>query len=230
MERGEKVMSKNLLNKALFHDDDDGGRGFNFSFGGDNGQQSQGEHHDDDHGRGGDHDDHGRHHTHIAIVANHWVLTDGHTTTQIAGNSVTLDGQTYLLVDHFGGGFQAVQAAIDAAHGDETVLIAPGTYTESKTPAPFSVTAGGLFINTAGLTLQGVKSDGSLITTAADAKAFGATIISGSETDFGSNHFIGTGGNGTTIQGLHLEAGDNTTNKLVEVWGTMSPSKTTSSM
>jgi len=184
----------------------------------DNGQQSQGEHHDD-HGRGGNQDDHGRHDTHIAIVANHWVLTDGHTTTQIAGNSVTLDGQTYLLVDHFGGGFQAVQAAIDAAHGDETVLIAPGTYTESKTPAPFSGTAGGLFINTAGLTLQGVKSDGSLITTAADAKAFGATIISGSETDFGSNHFIGTGGNGTTIQGLHLEAGDNTTNKLVEVWG-----------
>jgi hypothetical protein len=99
------------------------------------------------------------------------------------------------------------------------VLIAPGTYTESKTPAPFSGTAGGLFINTAGLTLQGVKSDGSLITTAADAKAFGATIISGSETDFGSNDFIGTGGNGTTIQGLHLKAGDNTTNKLVEISG-----------
>jgi hypothetical protein len=88
------------------HDDDDGDRGFNFSFGDDNGQQSQGEHHDH----------HGRHDTHVAIVANHWVLTDGHTTTQIAGNSVTLDGQTYLLVDHFGGGFQAVQAAIDAAH------------------------------------------------------------------------------------------------------------------
>ena len=201
-------MSKNLLKGSLLHDDEGDG-GFDFSFGNDNRQQSQGEHHDDQ----------GGHHTHIAILANHWVLTDGHTTTQIAGNSVTLDGQTYLLVDHFGGGFQAVQAAIDAAHGDETVLIAPGIYTESKTPAPFSGTAGGLFINTAGLTLQGVKSDGSLITTAADAKAFGATIISGSETDFGSNHFIGTGGNGTTIQGLHLEAGANTTNKLVEVWG-----------
>src|SRR6202165_3621853 len=147
-------MRKYLLNGS--QDDDDGDLGFNFSFGDDNGQRSQGGHHDD--------------RTHVAIVANHWVLMDGHTTTQIAGNSVTLDGQTYLLVDHFGGGFQGVQAAIDAAHGDETVLIAPGTYTESKTPAPITGTAGGLFINTAGVPPSGGESAGSRLTPAADAR------------------------------------------------------------
>ena len=44
-------------------------------------------------------------------------------------------------------------------------------------------------------------------------------MISGHQTDFGSNHFIGFGGDNVTIQGLHLQAGAETNNKLLEIWG-----------
>lgn len=40
---------------------------------------------------------------------------------------------TYDLVDHFGagtGGFQSVQAAVDAAHASDIIMLAPTTYTE----------------------------------------------------------------------------------------------------
>jgi hypothetical protein len=116
------------------------------------------------------------------------------------------------------GGFQSVQSAIDAASGGETLLIRPGSYSESTIPAPYSSTTGGFFINKPNLTLQGVDASGAFITSAAVAKASGPTIISGSETDFGSNLFIGPNASGTTLQGLHLAAGANTTNKLVEFW------------
>ena len=152
----------------------------------------------------------------------HWTVTVGaHTDTLVGVERVRFADKTVLLVDQLGagaGGFQSVQSAIDAAAGGETILVAPGTYTESTIPAPFSSTPGGFFINKPNLTLQGVKADGSLIAGAADARAFGPTIISGAETDFGSNLFIGPNASGATLRGLHLAAGANTTNKLVEFW------------
>ncbi len=161
---------------------------------------------------------------HVEIQSGHWVVTNGTNTDSLTGTgTVSIAGTTYELVDQFGagvGGFQSVQAAIDAApsSGGATILIAPGVYHESAIPTGASATPGGLYINKPDLTLQGVTADGSPITTAADAQASGATIISDHETDFGSNHFIGVDATGTTIQGLHLRAGADTTNKLVEVW------------
>lgn len=156
-------------------------------------------------------------------------LSGGAWTVTIGGQTEALDNvarvqfadKTFELVDQFGaglGGYQSVQSAVDHASGGETILFAPGTYTESTVPSPYSSTAGGFFINKPNLMLQGVKADGSLITTAADAQSFGPTIITGAETDFGSNLFIGPDATGTILEGLHLAAGANTTNKLLEFW------------
>jgi Ca2+-binding RTX toxin-like protein len=76
------------------------------------------------------HDHHGGGGLHIAVQGNQWVLTDGHHTHVIAGDSVVLHGETYLLVDQFGGGYQSIQAAVDAANPGATILVASGIYAE----------------------------------------------------------------------------------------------------
>jgi T1SS-143 domain-containing protein len=148
-----------------------------------------------------------------------WVVTTtGQGTDHLQGVEVVTDGTHRFLLVGGGSEYTTIQQAINAAQAGDTILIAPGTYTESAVPTGFSTTAGGLFINTPNLTLQGYSSlDGTVITSAAQAEAYGPTVISGAETDFGSNHFIGTNGSGTTIEGLHLAAGPDTGNKLLEI-------------
>lgn len=151
--------------------------------------------------------------------AGRWTVTDGAAVDVLAGvEKVTINGVTYLLVDKTGanGGFQSIQAAIDAANGGETILVAPGSYTETEEYV--SGNFHGLYINKPDLTLQGVKADGTLITTAADADALGPNVIAGAQNMFGANHWIDVGGVGTSIRGLHLQAGPTTTNKLLEIW------------
>jgi VCBS repeat-containing protein len=155
----------------------------------------------------------------LAIQGGHWVVTNGTDTDTLTGvERVQINGTTYLLVDQMGanvGGFQHVQDAVDYASGGETILVAPGTYTESHTTVSG---AAGIYINTPNLTLQGVHGDGSFVTSALDAQTNGPTIISGHENNFGANHWIDVGGTNTTIDGLHLEAGPFTTNKVLEIW------------
>lgn len=175
----------------------------------------------DDHGIRPGYDDHEGKHDHcdnrIAIVANHWVLTDGHTTTSITGNSVTLGGKTYLLVDQFHGGYQTVAQAVTAATGGETILIAPGTYNES-TPWYGSAQVG-LYINKPNLTLQGVDAHGCPIMDGKQAQAEGPTIVAAHQGDpSGASFFIDVGGTNTTLEGLHLKAGFESSNKLLEFW------------
>jgi len=86
----------------------------------------------------GKHHDHGHHKGHglqIAVEGDQWVLTKGHHTQEISGNSVVLNGETYLLVDQFGGGYQSIQAAVDAAAEGNTILVADGTYEEQVSVA-----------------------------------------------------------------------------------------------
>ena len=154
----------------------------------------------------------------IAIQSGHWVVNhDGKTDVLTGIEKVVISTTTYMLVDQTGanGGFQHVQDAIDAAPAGSTILIAPGTYSESHTTASG---AAGIYINTASLTLQGVDANGAPITSAAVAQASGPTIISAHENDFGANDWIDTGGTNTVIAGVHLQAGPETDNKLLEVW------------
>ena len=166
---------------------------------------------------------------HISINANNqWVVSNGTDTDVLNGvEEVVIAGQAYYLVDTFGsgllggkGGFPTVQAAIDAApaNGGVTILIAPGTYVETEATTEASQNPSGLYINKPNLTLQGVKADGSWITTAADAQAFGAQIVSGAQNELGINHFIGSAAANTVINGLHLQAGTQTTIHLLDVW------------
>jgi hypothetical protein len=157
--------------------------------------------------------------------AGHWVVTDGANVDTLRGVEKVVIGsgagaKTYLLVDQQGanaGGFQHVQDAINAASGGETILIAPGTYTESGSNGIGHTV--GLYINKPNLTLQGVDANGAPITASAAAAAAGATIISGHQTGFGANHWVDVNGDGTTIQGLRLQAGPETNNKVLEIWG-----------
>ena len=123
----------------------------------------------------------------------------------------TTDGTHYFFVDQTDHGYQSVQEAIDAASGPTTILIAPGLYTESSHNA-------GLYINKPDLTLQGVDAHGTLITTADEARNEGPVIISGQQADFGANHWVDSDGDNTVFQGVHLQAGTETNNKLLEIW------------
>ncbi len=154
-------------------------------------------------------------------------LNNGVVTVTTANGTDTLTGidriqfadKGLLIVDPTGEyGFKSVQAAVNAATEGDTIFVLPGTYTDS-TINPFSSVPGGLFINTPNLTLQGVDATGTAFTSVSDAnKALLPTIIPGSETDFGSNIFIGPNADNTTLTGLHLQAGPDTTNKLLEIW------------
>ncbi|PWR18205.1 pectinesterase family protein, partial [Zavarzinia aquatilis] len=148
-----------------------------------------------------------------------WTVTiDGVTESLTGIERVTVGSDVFLLVDKTGvdvGGFQSVQKAVTAAAGGETVLVAPGIYSETSLTVHGTA---GLYINTADLTIQGVLADGSYITDGATAKTDGPTIISGAQNNFGANHWIDVGGSGTVLEGLHLQSGAATDNKLLEIW------------
>lgn len=89
---------------------------------------------------------------HLALDSGHWVVTNGadETDTLLGVERVVIDGKTYLLVDKLGdgtGGYQSVQAAIDAANAGDTILVAAGIYPEN------------LNIDTSGLTIRNAPGE-----------------------------------------------------------------------
>jgi hypothetical protein len=145
-----------------------------------------------------------------------WTVTGPDGAETLTGiERVVINGKGFVLVDDDGEGFQSIQAAIDAAKEGDTILIAPGSYTETASLMPYGDT-GSLFINKAGLTLQGIDEDGQPITSVSGVKA---TVTAGAQAGFGANFFVGPDGDGVTIRGIKLQAGEQTDNKLLEVWG-----------
>ncbi|TMJ03980.1 MAG: tandem-95 repeat protein [Alphaproteobacteria bacterium] len=150
----------------------------------------------------------------------HWTVTIGGATDTLIGvERLTFSDKTVLLVDQSGanvGGFQHVQDAIDFASGGETILIKGGlTYSESHTTASGPA---GIYIDKPGLTLQGVTAAGALITDVATAQNSGPTIVSAHQNNFGANHWVDVNGDNTTFSGVHLKAGAETDNKVLEFW------------
>ena len=150
---------------------------------------------------------------HMAIQSGQWVVTNGTSTDTLSGiDKVEINGTTYDLVDNFGanGGFQSLQAAIDASQNGDTILVAPGTYTESANYDPVTglndLTNGanpvGLLVDKS-VTIEGVDSNGKPITSASGTQA---TIISSIELDWGTNFYV-TAPN-VTITGLTFQASD----------------------
>ena len=159
--------------------------------------------------------------TSFSFTSGQWhVATGTEGSDTLANVEMVTDGagHTFRLVGSAGDdGYASVQAAIDASNPGDIILIAPGTYTETHTTIHGTA---GLYINTANLTLQGYGGAGGLaIMSGADAKAGGPTIISGAQNGFGANHWVDVGGDNVVLNGLHLQAGASTNNKLLEVWG-----------
>jgi Ca2+-binding RTX toxin-like protein len=146
----------------------------------------------------------------IALSGGHWTVTVGGETDTLSGvEMLAFSDKTVLLVDQLGGngGFHSLQAAIDAASGGDTILVAPGSYTESANyNATDNSNSGsnplGLLVNK-GVTIQGVDASGHAIT---DAGATEATINSSVESGWGTNFFITAPD--VTISGLNFEATD----------------------
>jgi len=149
----------------------------------------------------------------ISISGGHWVVSNGTTTDTLSGiEDVVIAGKTYELVDTFGtsGGFQSLQTAIDSAATGDTILVAPGKYTESANYDPITgqddtingTNPVGLLIDRS-VTIKGVNGSGGVITSASNTQA---TIISSIESDWGTNFYI-TAPN-VAISGLTFQASD----------------------
>ncbi|WP_269780315.1 hypothetical protein [Methylobacterium sp. Leaf118] len=138
----------------------------------------------------------------LSIVAGKWTVTsDGAVDTLTNVEKVTIGGTTYILVDKLaGGGFQSVQAALDAATGGETILIAPGTYDEDGHGT--DINRAGVQIDDAGLTLQGVDANGASIT---DATGVAATIRSLFGAGNADTIRVSASATGLTVNGLGFD-------------------------
>ena len=176
----------------------------------------------------------------LKIVDGLWVLEkDGVVVSTLHDvERVEIGSDVYLLVDQLAdGGFTSVQAAIDAAAGGETILVAAGEnpYVESAdfTASPTAEHAQGLPGTNSGnnplgllinksVTLQGVDSAGNLVNAASED----APVIQSERQSGWGTHFFVTADD-VSINGLTLEATPtawngsplSVINKVVEVVG-----------
>lgn len=146
----------------------------------------------------------------IGISGGHWTVTVGGETDTLSGiEKLAFSDHTVLLVDNLGsdGGLHSLQTAIDDASNGDTILVAPGSYTESANyNATDNTNSGfdpvGLLVNKS-VTIQGVDGTGAAI---ADAGATAATVNAAIESDWGTNFFVTAAD--VTIKGLDFEATD----------------------
>lgn len=111
-----------------------------------------------------------------------------------------------------------IQSAINAANVGDTILIYPGSYTESSV-CPYPMCGGaptvGLFVNKNKITLEGVNANGTPIVNANNVQA---QIVSAGKSDFSFLNAIVA--DNVKIQGLKFVPGSNTGYyKTIEVMG-----------
>lgn len=141
-----------------------------------------------------------------------------------ATQTVQAQGPTTRTVCAEGCDFTTIQAAIDGAAAGDTILVYPGAYDETasgRTLDSGGTYQFGLFFDSAkpGITVQGVKADGSVITAAADVAA---SIKTNATNSFGYSGVFVEADN-ITITGLEFldnyVAGAVDNNKTLEVIG-----------
>ncbi len=134
------------------------------------------------------------------------------------GTPVTVGANGYIVGTS---AFAAVQAGIDAVDPGGTVLVLPGTYSETASGRTLAYAGGtyqfGLFFGLAkgAITLQGVDASGNAITSAA---AVAATIYTNGTADFGPDGIF-VEGDGVTIAGVRIGTNSAGQNKTIEVTG-----------
>ena len=154
-------------------------------------------------------------------VHNNWVVTtasegtdtlhgiskvaDGTTVATVAGGTA---GHEFLLVGGGGSQFATIQQAVNAAHAGDTILIAPGTYTEQVS-----------VVGKNNLTIEGIGPAGSVILDA-PATSNLQSVTTPSTPEFTPESVAGliTVSNATgvtiqglTINGLHTDVSPNST-------------------
>ncbi len=116
-------------------------------------------------------------------------------------------------------GYMTIQGAIDAAAAGDMIHVYPGSYSETATDRGTTTDTGphqfGLFFppSKPGLTIQGVKADGSPVTTAADVAA---TVTTNATNTFGYAGIFVAAAN-TTVRGIDIGNNSPANDKTIEV-------------
>ncbi|MEJ0040536.1 MAG: right-handed parallel beta-helix repeat-containing protein [Gammaproteobacteria bacterium] len=142
----------------------------------------------------------------LALCESGWMLTNGEDVVPFAsagGARVRIKRGRFATLLVGDNGHPCIQAAIDAARGGETILIAPGTYREGRVFAAdellqpgMAAAAYGLVVNKS-VTLQGVADDGTPIT---DRDKVSATAVALFHSAHSGSFAIAAAG--VTIRGL----------------------------
>jgi Ca2+-binding RTX toxin-like protein len=121
----------------------------------------------------------------FAIVGGKWTVTSDHGTDTLTDVEIVSNGSARTLLVG-AGGFDTIQAAVDAAQPGDTILVAPGTYNENVT------------ISTNGLTLVSLDGSGATTIVGTNGLSLGTVQLTPGVNDV----TIGGDGQGFTIVGL----------------------------
>ncbi|MBX9826325.1 MAG: pre-peptidase C-terminal domain-containing protein [Xanthobacteraceae bacterium] len=171
----------------------------------------------------------------LAFADGRWTVSNGSETDTLDGiEKVVINGVTHVLVDQSGtGGYQSVQAGIDAASGGDVVDVAAGTYAENVTIAGKAVTVVGAGRSGSSVTtLQGQITVSGLLDGAlalkgmaidAAGRQYGVFVSSNSTAAAGSVTLDGVAISGAQVNGFaYIRAGNGSTPTLTDTIGSVS--------
>ena len=171
----------------------------------------------------------------LAFAGGRWTVTNGSETDELYGiEKVVINGTTHVLVDQSGaGGYQSVQAGVNAASSGDVVEVAAGSYTENVTVASKAVTLAGAGSSGASvtslhgqITASGLLNGALLLTEMAiDAVGhqYGVFVSSSSTAAAGSVTLDDVAISGAQVNGFaYIRAGNSSTPTLADTIGSVS--------